>query len=86
MSAKEAKRNELDGLDEDQQEQLQILRAVLGTVQHYFGGIEQMFEGVADPRSSALIDYPLAALFFTGIFMFLTQLGARRGSAAANKT
>jgi len=78
MSDKEAKRSELDGLDEDQQEQSQMLRAVLGTVQHYFGGLEQMFEGVADPRNSALIDYPLAALLFTGIFMFLTQLGARR--------
>jgi len=78
MCDKEAKRNELDVLDEDQQEQSQMLRAVLGTVQHYFGGIEQMFEGVADPRSAALVDYPLAALLFTGILMFLTQLGARR--------
>ncbi len=78
MSNKEVKRSELDGLDEDQQKQFQMLRAVLGPVQHYFGGIEQMFEGVNDPRNSALIDYPLEVLLFTGIFMFLTQLGARR--------
>ncbi|HEY83907.1 MAG TPA: transposase family protein [Chloroflexi bacterium] len=68
----------MDELNEDQQEQFQILRAVLGTIRHYFGGIEQIFEGVNDPRSPVLIEYPLASLFFTGIFMFLTQLGARR--------
>jgi hypothetical protein len=69
---------ELKELDEDEQEQAQLLRAVLGTLLHYFGRVGQMFEGVNDPRSPVLIDYPLEVLLFTGIFMFLCQLGARR--------
>jgi hypothetical protein len=78
MDDKEAKGAELNELDEDEQEQAQLLRAVLGTHQHYFGSMGQMFEGVKDLRNPELIDYPLEALFFTGIFMFLCQLGARR--------
>jgi hypothetical protein len=78
MDDKEPRESELKELDEDEQEQAQLLRAVLGTLQHYFGSIGQMFEGVNDPRNPVLSDYPLEALLFTGILMFLCQLGARR--------
>ncbi len=78
MEDKELKGTELNELDEDEQEQAQLLRAVLGTYQHYFGSMEQMFEGVKDVRIPELTEYSLEVLFFTGILMFLCQLGARR--------
>ncbi len=78
MDDKEAKRAELQELDEDEQEQAQLLRAVLGPLPHYFGSIGQLFAGVNDPRNPELIDYALESLLFTGILMFLCQLGARR--------
>lgn len=78
MDDKKLRETELKELDADEQEQAQLLRAVLGTLQHYFGSMRRIFEGVNDPRNPVLIDYPLEALLFTGIFMFLCQLGARR--------
>jgi hypothetical protein len=65
-------------LDQDEQKHAYMLRAVLGTIYHYFGSIEQLLAGIKDPRNPLLIDYPLETLLFTGILMFLCQLGARR--------
>jgi hypothetical protein len=78
MDDKKLRETELKELDADEQEQAHLLRAVIGTLQHYFGRIGQIFEGVNDPRNPVLIDYSLAVLLFTGLLMFLCQLGARR--------
>ncbi len=68
----------MKNLDADEQEQSQILKAVLGTLKHYFGGAEKLFAGVNDPRQPNMINYPLVVMFFTGLLMFLSHLGARR--------
>jgi len=65
-------------MDQDEQEQLSILRAHMKTAWHYFGDFAGLFDRVHDPRNLALITYTLAALGFTGVWMFLCRLGARR--------
>jgi len=65
-------------LDPHEQAQAQLLKAMLGTIKHYFGGVKALFQPVSDPRQPNMIDYPLAALLFTGLLMFLCHLGARR--------
>ena len=67
-----------DELDQDEQEKLAIIKASLQTIQHYFGRMETLFGKVDDPRVSHLITYPLEALAFAGMLMFLCRLGARR--------
>jgi hypothetical protein len=64
--------------DEEARGQARILKAFLGTTQHYFGGFGRLFQGVSDPRRPDLITYPLAGLLFTGVWMFACQLGSRR--------
>ena len=75
---KKTRVTKLNELDEDEQKHAQLLRAMLGTIYHYFGSIEDMLEGANDPRNPLLIEYPLEALLFTGTLMYLYQLGARR--------
>lgn len=65
-------------LDQDEQEQLDILEATLGTIYHFFGGPTELIQAVEDPRMPELITYPLAALMFAGLLMFLCRLEARR--------
>jgi len=65
-------------LDQDEQEQFSIIKAFLNTVHHFFGDFTELFEPVQDPRVPELITYPLEALTFTGVLMFLCRLGARR--------
>jgi len=65
-------------MDQDEQEQLAIIKASLQTIQHYFGGVTKLFDSVDDPRVPYLITYPLEALTFAGVLMFLCRLGARR--------
>jgi hypothetical protein len=60
-------------------EQMALLRALAGTVQHYWGGWGSVFGGVTDPRNPEQVIYPLPGLLFTGTFLFLCQLGSRRG-------
>lgn len=64
--------------DEEQQEQFSILNAFLTTVHHFFGDFETLFQSVDDPRRPELIIYPLEALAFAGVLMYLCHLGARR--------
>jgi hypothetical protein len=66
------------GWDEDQQEQFSILNVFLITFHHFFDNFKGLFHNVADPRRPELIIYPLEALAFAGIFMYLCRLGARR--------
>jgi hypothetical protein len=48
-----------------------LLNAFFGTVKHFFGD-------VTDPRSAEKITYPIPALAFLGMLMFLCHLSARR--------
>lgn len=60
-------------------EQKALLRALTGTVRHYWGNWSTVFCGVKDPRNPKQILYSLAGLLFSGAFLFLCQLGSRRG-------
>jgi hypothetical protein len=64
--------------DQDKLEQLAIIDAALGTTYHFFGGPAELFRPIHDPRTPELIIYPLEALGFTGMLMFLCRLEARR--------
>ncbi len=64
--------------DVDEQQQMEILKDLLVTVQHFFGGFTSLFQPVTDPRHPLYITYPLAALATAGVLMFLFRLGARR--------
>lgn len=65
-------------LDPDQKEQAELVKICLLTVQHFFGGFQQLFNRVVDPRDQSKITYPLVAMCFVGVQMFLFRLGARR--------
>ncbi len=58
--------------------QRKILGALLGTVQHFFGDFSSLFSHVTDPRSPNKIRYPLAALGFAGVLLYLGHLESRR--------
>jgi hypothetical protein len=64
--------------DEQDQEQAQLLNALLLTIRHFFGGPSALFKNVVDPRVPHKIVYPLKSLFFSGMLMFLFRLEARR--------
>ena len=59
-------------------EQIEILKAFTGTIQHYFGSWETIFSGVRDGRNPKWITYPIEGLFCAGVLMFLFRLGSRR--------
>jgi hypothetical protein len=62
----------------DEQAQASVLKTLLATAQHFFGNFTHLFAGISDPRQPQLIIYPLAALLFAGLLMFVCRLGARR--------
>ena len=62
----------------DQQQQFELFKVFLATTQHFFGGFEQLFKSVTDPRDPARIRYSLAALGCEGVLLFLCRLGSRR--------
>ena len=64
--------------DTEEQAQASVLKTLLATVQHFFGGVIRLFAGIHDPRRSELITYPLPAVLFAGVLMFACRLGARR--------
>jgi hypothetical protein len=65
-------------VDEHAFQQSELVRCLLVTVQHFFGGFKRLFRGVTDPRHPAFIVYPLPSVLATGVLMFLLRLGARR--------
>ncbi len=65
-------------LDRDEQEQLAIINAFVGTAHRFLGNFGELFRTVQDPRAPDLITYPLESLTFAGVLMFLCRLGARR--------
>ena len=64
--------------DPDEQQQVELLKDLLVTVQHFFGGFTHLFQTLSDPRNPLYITYPLAALTTAGVLLFLFRLGARR--------
>ncbi len=64
--------------DELAQQQTDLIKSLLVTVQHFFGGFGRIFQRVQDPRHPVFITYPLPAMLATGVLMFLLRLGARR--------
>ena len=64
--------------DEHTLQQNKLIRSLLVTVQHFFGGFKRVFSNVSDPRHPAFITYPLPSVLTTGVLMFLFRLGARR--------
>jgi hypothetical protein len=65
-------------VDQGDQEHKDLLKAFIGTVQHFFGGWQTIFRGVTDGRNPDLIPSPLASLLCTGVLLFLFRLGSRR--------
>ena len=64
--------------DEHLQQQIALIKALLATIQHFFGGFKGLFKRVTDPRHPDHITYPLPAVLATGVLLFLLRLGARR--------
>jgi hypothetical protein len=65
-------------MDEHALQQSALIRCLLVTVQHFFGGFQRLFANVIDPRHPAFITYPLPSVLATGTLLFLLRLGARR--------
>jgi len=65
-------------LDQHEQEQLALIKSFIGTVRHFFGGFIQLFRPVHDPRHPSFTIYPLPAVCFAALLMFLCRLGSRR--------
>ena len=68
----------VDEKDHQSQAQENLLKAFTSTIYHFFGGWQQLFKGIRDPRNLDLITYPLAELLCTGVLMFIFHLEARR--------
>jgi hypothetical protein len=67
------------GATELSQQQLQaLLHIALATITHFFGPPDRFLAGIDDPRDPARTTYPLPCLLFTGLWMFLCHLEARR--------
>lgn len=47
-------------------------------IHHFFESPKKLFDGIGDPREQDKIDYSLECVFFTGLLMYLTRLGARQ--------
>jgi hypothetical protein len=78
-------------VDTEEQAQASVLKTLLATTQHFcpcprplagvdrcVGSFTHLFTGVSDPRRPELITYPLPAVLFAGLLMFVCRLGARR--------
>lgn len=64
--------------DADAEAQKHMLGLFLRTAQQYGGKWKDIFRGVSDEREVGKISYPLSVLLFTGVLLFVCQLGARR--------
>ena len=64
--------------EQHEQEQLALLNSLLGTVQHFFGGFSPLFQPLHDPRHPSFTLYPVPAICFAALVMFLYRLGSRR--------
>lgn len=64
--------------DEHARQQIALIKSLLVTVHHFFGGFTRLLGSVTDPRHPVYITYPLPSVLATGALMFLLRLGARR--------
>jgi hypothetical protein len=64
--------------DQHEQEQLALINSFIATVYHFFGGFTHLFHSIRDPRHPSFTIYPLPAVCFAGLLMFLCRLGSRR--------
>jgi hypothetical protein len=73
---------------EEEKELRSLIPSVLSTIRHFFGSFFPLFNKVKDPREPRKIEYPMKALSFAGILMFLCGLGSRRqvGLLLRNRT
>lgn len=65
-------------VDPDTEEQKQIIASFFKVIHRNFGKIGEQFTGINDQRDEWKIIYPLDVLLFTGVMMFVCQLGSRR--------
>lgn len=72
--------------EKGQEDQKEIIHALLSTVKHFFGSFNCLFCEVPDPRNTQKITYPLAGLAFSGILMFLCHLQATRSRCLKQAT
>ena len=73
-----APRTHASPLELTQEQQQTLLSTALATITHFFGPPERWLAGIEDPRAPKRITYPLPALLWLGVWMFLCHLGARR--------
>jgi hypothetical protein len=64
--------------DRDEQEQKHIINLFLGIGRQYFGEWEDIFGKVSDEREAGKVRYQVEVMIFTGVLLFLCQLGSRR--------
>jgi hypothetical protein len=64
--------------DADTEEQKQIIASFFRVILQNFGKIGELFTGITDQRDEWKIIYPLEVLLFTGVMLFVCQLGSRR--------
>jgi hypothetical protein len=64
--------------DRDTKEQKQIITSFFGTIKRYFGKFGDVFTGIHDERELGKIAYSMNTLLFTGVLLFVCQLGSRR--------
>ena len=62
----------------EHRKQQTLLDAAMATIEHFFGPCSQWLARVSDPRDPGKIIYPLPAVLFTGLWLFLCRLGSRR--------
>ncbi len=74
----ERKKGEAYVEDQEAEAQKHLMRLFLGTAQRYGGKWKDIFGGVSDEREAGKIIYPMSVLLFTGVLLFICQLGARR--------
>jgi hypothetical protein len=67
-----------DVVNPDETAQLALFKALIVTVDHFFGSFARLFRPLTDRRDPARLTYALPTLMATGVFMFLLRLGSRR--------
>lgn len=74
----EEPQGESQGDDPDAEAQKHLLGLFLRTAQQYGGKWEAIFHGVSDRREAGKVIYAMPVLLFTGVLLYVCQLGARR--------
>lgn len=64
--------------DPDEIAQRQMMNLFLGTAQAFGGKWSEIFGGIADGRAAWKIHYPIEAMLFSGVLLFMCQLDSRR--------